>query len=63
MRFGAKLQSSVYEPWKESYLNYGKLKSLLYEGQSNEEWGERNESHFVEVLDSELEKVGKLWIC
>ena len=57
MRFGAKLQSSIYEPWKDSYLNYSKLKNLLYEGQSTDEWGERNESRFVEELDSELEKV------
>jgi SPX domain protein involved in polyphosphate accumulation len=57
MRFGSKLQSSVYEPWKDSYLHYAKLKGLLYEGQSEEEWGERQESRFVEELDSELEKV------
>jgi SPX domain protein involved in polyphosphate accumulation len=57
MRFGSKLQSSIYEPWKESYLHYSKLKGLLYEGQSGEAWEERNESRFVEELDSELEKV------
>lgn len=57
MRFGAKLQSSIYEPWKDSYLNYSQLKNFLYEGQSGEEWGERSESRFVEQLDSELEKV------
>ena len=60
MRFGAKLHSSIYEPWRDSYLNYPKLKNLLYEGQSDEEWGERNESRFVEELDSELEKVPQL---
>ena len=57
MRFGSKLQSSIYEPWKDSYLDYSKLKNLLYEGQSGEEWSEHNESRFVEALDSELEKV------
>jgi len=57
MRFGTKLQSSVYEPWKDSYLRYARLKNMLYEGQSEEEWGERSESRFVEELDSELEKV------
>jgi vacuolar transporter chaperone complex subunit 2/3 len=57
MRFEAKLQSSVYEPWKDSYLNYTKLKGLLYERDGDETWGERNESRFVEELDSELEKV------
>jgi SPX domain protein involved in polyphosphate accumulation len=62
MRFGTKLQSSIYEPWKESYLHYSKLKNLLYEAQSEEEWGERNESRFVEELDSELEMVGHLQI-
>jgi len=57
MRFGSKLQSTIYEPWKDSYLDYNKLKSILYAGQSDEEWGERLESRFVEELDSELEKV------
>jgi len=38
-------------------LDYNKLKSILYAGQSDEEWGERLESRFVEELDSELEKV------
>jgi SPX domain protein involved in polyphosphate accumulation len=57
MQFESKLQSYIYEPWKDSYLNYANLKNLLYEGQSEEEWGERLESRFVEALDSELEKV------
>jgi SPX domain protein involved in polyphosphate accumulation len=57
MRFGSKLQSTIYEPWKDSYLHYSKLKSILYAGQSDEEWDERLESRFVEELDSELEKV------
>ena len=57
MRFGANLQASIYEPWKDHYLNYSNLKALLYEGDSAEEWGERNERQFVELLDSELEKV------
>ena len=57
MRFGTKLQSSVYEPWKDSYLHYPRLKNMLYESGPEEEWGERNESRFVEELDSELEKV------
>jgi len=61
MRFGSKLQTSIYEPWKDSYLHYAKLKGLLYEGQSGEEWGERLESRFVEELDSELEKVLFKW--
>ena len=57
MRFGTKLQTSIYEAWKDSYLHYARLKNMLYEGQSDDEWGERNESRFVEELDSELEKV------
>ena len=60
MRFGANLQSSIYEPWKDSYVNYSELKNALYEGQSGEEWGERLESRFVEELDKELEKVSSL---
>jgi SPX domain protein involved in polyphosphate accumulation len=61
MRFGAKLQSSIYQPWKASYLDYSKLKNILYEGQSTEEWGERDESRFVEELDSDLEKVHRTY--
>ena len=57
MRFGAKLQSSIYQPWKDHYLDYSELKKLLYEGQSGEDWGERDESRFVEQLDTQLEKV------
>src|SRR5271170_870803 len=57
MKFGSSLESSIYSPWKDSYLNYTELKTFLYEGQSGEPWGERLESRFVEKLDSELEKV------
>jgi len=57
VKFGSSLESAIYPPWKDSYLNYTELKNLLYEGQSGEQWGERLESRFVEKLDSELEKV------
>jgi SPX domain protein involved in polyphosphate accumulation len=59
MRFSVKLQSTIYEPWKGHYIAYTDLKTLLYEGQSEGQWGESNESRFVERLDSELEKVSK----
>ncbi|BFZ61003.1 Phosphate metabolism transcription protein [Saitoella coloradoensis] len=56
MRFGAQLEDSVYEPWKDSYINYANLKTLLKQD-NPEDWTENDESRFVELLDSELEKI------
>ncbi|EDO17496.1 hypothetical protein Kpol_1058p33 [Vanderwaltozyma polyspora DSM 70294] len=62
MLFGVKLTTSIFPPWKSSYINYDYLKELLKEGEtkdkgSNASWTEKDESKFVEVLDKELEKV------
>lgn len=58
MLFGSKLESEVYQPWKEYYVNYVHLKKLLKEGvilQNN--WTDKDEQNFVAALDSDLEKV------
>jgi SPX domain protein involved in polyphosphate accumulation len=61
MRFGQTLANSVYEPWKEQYLDYAKLKRLLREGgtrDDNKPWTEDDESRFCdEILNTQLGKV------
>lgn len=71
MLFGVKLANDVYPPWKDSYIDYERLKKLLKEGvirdksngarKRNEDsdfaWSDHDESRFVEALDKELEKV------
>ncbi|KAF5100858.1 hypothetical protein D0Z03_000737 [Geotrichum reessii] len=62
MLFGVRLASQIYPPWKEEYIAYDKLKKLLKEsivphGTKQDDWSEADETNFVSVLDSELEKV------
>ncbi|KAL9616171.1 MAG: hypothetical protein Q9160_008924 [Pyrenula sp. 1 TL-2023] len=62
MRFGQTLQSSIYPLWKEQYVDYGKLKSLLREGEtfidSGQNWTDKDEEQFShELLNVELPKV------
>lgn len=58
MLFSHKLDYEIYQPWKEYYINYTRLKKLLKEGvilQNN--WNDKDESNFVAALDQDLEKV------
>ncbi|KAB2579733.1 Vacuolar transporter chaperone 2 [Lasiodiplodia theobromae] len=66
MRFGRTLQRSVYQPWRDKYIDYDKLKQLLREGGSDQgsdedfddTWTEEDEGRFVEELvNVQLEKV------
>ncbi|KAJ5216805.1 hypothetical protein N7468_009813 [Penicillium chermesinum] len=67
MRFGKTLRNSVYPPWKGKYIDYGKLKALLREHDTNAEdgsdsddvqWTEQDEEAFVqELLNVQLDKV------
>ena len=67
MRFGAQLRKSIYSPWKDKYIDYDKLKTLLKEDRSDTEspigpedhdWTEEDEGAFVEELvNVQLEKV------
>ncbi|KAH0612212.1 uncharacterized protein H6S33_010264 [Morchella sextelata] len=66
MRFGKTLQSSIYAPWRDYYIDYAKLKRLLHEGDDSDSergptsrtdesyegrpWTENDESVFVEEL-------------
>lgn len=65
------MANDVYPPWKDSYIDYERLKKLLKEGvirdrsngarakseDSDFAWNDNDESRFVEALDKELEKV------
>jgi SPX domain protein involved in polyphosphate accumulation len=59
MRFGKKLRNSVYEPWKEQYIDYGKLKSLLRDDiKDDNTWTNADEQKFSEeILNTQLKKV------
>ncbi|MCJ1438288.1 Phosphate metabolism transcription protein [Xylographa pallens] len=62
MRFGKTLRNSIYEPWKDSYIDYSKLKSLLREDETADanggKWTDDDEGRFVEELvNVQLEKV------
>ncbi|ROW04188.1 hypothetical protein VSDG_01054 [Cytospora chrysosperma] len=61
MRFGKTLQTSVYDPWKDNYLDYTKLKGLLRENDpdyDDESWTDDDETKFSdEIFNVQLEKV------
>lgn len=62
MRFGKTLRESIYPPWKDKYVDYGKLKSLLREDKKDDEtvWTEEDESRFCdEIFNVQLEKVAQ----
>ncbi|RFU26124.1 hypothetical protein B7463_g10218, partial [Scytalidium lignicola] len=60
MRFGKTLRESIYPPWKDQYIEYGKLKTLLREDRADDDrtWTEDDENKFCdEVFNTQLEKV------
>lgn len=60
MRFGKTLRESTYQPWKDKYIDYAKLKSLLREDKydDDEPWTEDDENRFCdEIFNVQLEKV------
>jgi SPX domain protein involved in polyphosphate accumulation/uncharacterized membrane protein YidH (DUF202 family) len=63
MRFGKTLRQSIYPPWKDQYIDYAKLKSLLREDRSDDDdapWTEEDENRFCdEIFNTQLEKVAK----
>ncbi|KAK4181102.1 VTC domain-containing protein [Triangularia setosa] len=63
MRFGKTLRQSVYPPWKEKYIDYAKLKSILREDKPDDEdepWTEEDENRFCdEIFNTQLEKVAQ----
>ena len=62
MKFGKTLRDSIYDQWKEHYIDYAKLKSLLREDKVDDEdehtWTEQDEAVFSEeLITKQLEKV------
>lgn len=63
MRFGKTLRLSVYPPWKDKYIDYAKLKSILREDKPDDEdeaWTEDDENRFCdEIFNVQLDKVAE----
>ncbi|KAJ2992378.1 hypothetical protein NUW58_g2190 [Xylaria curta] len=63
MRFGKTLRGSIYPPWKDEYMDYSKLKSMLREDTSDEDdvlWTEDDENRFCdEIFNVQLDKVAQ----
>ena len=63
MRFGKTLRESVYPPWKDKYIDYAKLKSLLREDKYDDDevpWTEDDENRFCdEIFNVQLDKVAR----
>ncbi|KAF4981185.1 hypothetical protein FZEAL_2954 [Fusarium zealandicum] len=64
MRFGRTLRESIYAPWKDKYIDYAKLKSLLREDVTDEDgqqpWTEDDETRFCEeIFNKQLDKVAQ----
>jgi SPX domain protein involved in polyphosphate accumulation len=59
MRFGRTLRSSTHPEWKDKYIDYAKLKSLLREdAEERVKWTEDDENKFCdEIFNVQLEKV------
>ncbi|MCJ1288110.1 Phosphate metabolism transcription protein [Xylographa opegraphella] len=67
MRFGKTLRNSIYEPWKDDYIEYSKLKWLLREDETADanggKWTDDDEGRFVEELvNVQLEKVNSFQV-
>lgn len=57
MKFGANFKEAISEEWKSYYLDYDLLKKKLGKAEKEKNFTERDETEFVEMLDSDLEKV------
>lgn len=57
MKFGAHFQEAISPEWHSYYLDYDLLKNKLSKAEFDKVFTERDETEFVELLDSDLEKV------
>lgn len=62
MRFGSRLKEAILPDWEPYYLDYDLLKRKLGKAQQKDIFTERDETEFVEMLDSNLEKVNFFFI-
>lgn len=59
MKFGSQLKDAIYLEWRENYIDYDGLKKKLRKAEKDRPFTEKDETEFVEVLDSNLEKVSR----
>ncbi|KAI8987820.1 VTC domain-containing protein [Mycotypha africana] len=58
MKFGAHLESKIYEPWRQSYIQYNQIKLEMKRRQLQDHaWSQKDESEFKQKIASELAKV------
>ncbi|KAH7073744.1 VTC domain-containing protein [Paraphoma chrysanthemicola] len=58
MKFGTTLRKSIYQPWKDKYVDYDKLKKLLKDNEDDDSWTNDDEEAFAnELANVQLEKV------
>ncbi|CAO0789351.1 unnamed protein product [Mucor circinelloides] len=57
MKFGAHLESKIYEPWRSSYLVYNQIKAEMKRRQLDHGWTKSDEQDVSRKLESELAKV------
>ena len=57
MKFGSKLKDAICPEWREYYIDYDGLKKRLRKAEKDRPFTEKDETEFVEDLDSNLEKV------
>lgn len=63
MKFGDYLESNLIPEWKFYYVDYNGLKLMLKgrvdttSNDTSNEFHERDEAHFVEALENEMQKV------
>ncbi|KAK4519646.1 uncharacterized protein ATC70_009883 [Mucor velutinosus] len=57
MKFGAHLESKIYEPWRSSYLVYNQIKVEMKRRQLDHGWTKSDEVDVTRTLESELAKV------
>ncbi|KAI0862549.1 VTC domain-containing protein [Xylaria cubensis] len=66
MRFGKTLRVSIYPPWRDEYMDYSKLKSMLRENTSDDDdvpWTEDDENRFCdEIFNVQLDKVSQFQV-
>ncbi|KAI1201925.1 VTC domain-containing protein [Nemania serpens] len=63
MRFGKTLRESIHGRWRDEYMDYSKLKSMLRENTSEDDdvpWTEGDENRFCdEIFNVQLDKVSQ----
>ncbi|CDZ96566.1 Protein involved in vacuolar polyphosphate accumulation, contains SPX domain [Phaffia rhodozyma] len=58
MKFGRRIEQTLYPEWEAFYLDYKGLKKTLKQATENGlQWNDEDEAHFVKELEKELEKI------